>query len=1054
MNEEYTSYSRKSIRKLKFSEVKINNSISSNKKVNKLTEITSKEKLLDFLKKELDEKLTKLFSAQPSLVGYRQDIDSLLNDLHLSKENLFKIVLEFLSKSIRKESEVRIIVSYLFSMQGLTNLLLKTISPETNDRDKNLLNNLFALSRTLAYEKFPKDYILIHFGEKGSKAYINLSGEVAVLIKKQYKIKLSEDEYLYYLANLIKNNEYELANIVMNENYKTLPIEIIDDINEQDYDKKVIPSVSVKELGQFTSFKNDSEEKPSFHNIYKKKTFKENTILRIPKRSSEKLNEIIMPKIHRSKLRLNQENEKLKALSPPSKILASSLLKKYDLKFIGKKLLNRCSLEEYINRVNVIKSYDFKENKYITEKENDKNDEENNEEKKEDKKEDNNNTDKNEDKNVDKNKEKEKDKDKDKDKKEDEEEEIMEEEKEIENIENKAYFSIYLYIHIVNLSKGSLFGEMALNHKNSLRNATIITLDECHCGVLNKKSYNNCLKNGAEKNLYDILYFIVELPIFKGIQPGVFLKKYYTSLSLNSINKSYKIITQGEKPEYITLLKSGQYTIYTYNSLYNITNLMIYYMKINRKTKKNDELFNKIIMSIKTTNKLLIENEKFRIYYFSKNNFKVGEISCPDIIGYKEYIDKEGKYAFSIESKALKGDFFILKNTFYEEMMKKNEIVRNNQQELYSSKIDLLLERLHNMRKIVINTFFEYKTKEEIGRTVCKEIDESIVNQVKFKRFKKLYSTNYKISQGQKENIINNAVNANNLNINVNNNEINIPDINKKTILNHKHSKNKMPLLNLKTICKTEKNSNNNNNLNIPEKKSEKHNIFAYTRYNKSYKIKNIIRNGNNKNILSTIPNSNYNKTINYFHKNLTIFKSNENDNNTNSKIQKNTIDNSIKAFSTERKSNINGVCLNNLIWEDIKEQIKYPINNNSNEFSSREKILFKRAKNKRKKNWSIQKFYEIIKNRDKDKEKIDSEKSLSLNIISEDYKTLPVCKLNRIKKDKNIEANINKINYSDRLNNALHKSDIDKLNYDIERNNYYKKIFRKRLKFLFEKKK
>ena len=1049
MNEEFTSYSRKSIRKIKFNEVKVNNNIQSNKKITKLSEITSKEKLLDFLKKELDEKLTKLFSSQPSLVGYRQDIDSLLNDLHLSKENLFKIVLEFLSKSIRKESEVRIIVSYLFSMQGLTNLLLKTISPDINNKDKNLLNNLFALSRTLAYEKFPKDYILIHFGEKGSKAYINLSGEVAVLIKKQYKIKLSEDEYLNYLANLIKNNEYELANIVMNENFKTLPIEVIDDINEQENEKKVIPSVSVKEITQFTSFQNEKEkeEKPSLHSIYKKKTFKENTLLRIPKRPSEKLNEVIIPKIHRSKLRLNQENEKLKALSAPVKILASSLLKKYNLKFIGKKLLNRCSLEDYINRINVIKSYDFKENKYINVNENENKDDEKGEEKKEEKKDDNI-IDKNEDKILDKNKN---------NIKKGNEVEKMEERKDVDDIENKAYFSIYLYIHIVNLSKGSLFGEMALNHKNSLRNATIITLDECHCGVLNKKSYNNCLKNGAEKNLYDILYFIVELPIFKGIQPGVFLRKYYTSLSLNSINKNYKIITQGEKPEYITLLKSGQYTIYTYNSLYNITNLMIYYMKINRKTKEKEELFNKIILSIKTTNKLLIENEKFRIYYFSKNNFKVGEISCPDIIGYNEYIDKEGKYAFSIESKALKGDFFILKNTFYEEMMRKNEIVRNNQQELYNSKIDLLLERLYNMRKIVINTFFEYKTKEEIGRTVCKEIDESIVNQAKFKRFKKLYSTNYKIpqSQGQKENIINNPINANILNNY--NNEINFLENNKKNILSQKHSKNKIPLLNLKTLCKTEKNnnSNNNNNLNILEKKSEKQNLFNYTRYNKSNKINTIIRNGNNKNILSTIPNQNYNKTINYFYKNLTIFKNDNDNNNTNSKNQKNTIDNSIKAFPTERKNNINGVCLNKLIWEDIKdikEQINYPINTNTNEVSSREKILFKKAQKKRKKNWSLQKFYEIIKNRNKDKN--DGEKSLSLNFLSEDYKTLPVCKSSRIKKDKNIEANINKINYSDRFNNILHKSDIDKLNYDIERNNYYKKIFRKRLKFLFKKKK
>ena len=1046
MNEEFTNYSRKSFRKIKINEAKAYSNSPSKKKITtKLSEITSKEKLLEFLKKELDEKLSKLFSAQPSMVGYRQDIDSLLNDLHLSKENLFKIVLEFLSKSIRKESEVRIIVSYLFSMQGLTNLLLKTINPDIRSKDKNLLNNLFALSRTLAYEKFPKDYILIHFGEKGSKAYINLSGEVAVLIKKQYKIKLSEDEYLNYLANLIKNNEYELANIVMNENFKTMPIEIIDDINEQDNDKKAIPSVSVKEITQYISFKNgnenENEENHPFNPIYKKKTFRENAVLRIPRRPSEKLNEEKMPKIHRSKLRLNQENEKLKALSAPVKIYASKLLKKYNLKFIGKKLLNRCSLEEYINRINVIKSYDFKENRYITERENEEKDEEKKEEKKEDKKDDN--TDKNEDKNGDKNKNKDKN---------GEEEEKTEEKKEIDSLENKVYFSIYLYIHIVNLSKGSLFGEMALNHKNSLRNATIITLDECHCGVLNKKSYNNCLKNGAEKYLYDILYFIVELPIFKGIQPGVFLRKYYTSLSLNSINKNYKIITQGEKPEYITLLKSGQYTIYTFNSLYNITNLMIYYMKINRKTKKNDELFNKIIMSIKTTNKLLIENEKFRVYYFSKNNFKVGEISCPDIIGYNEYIDKEGKYAFSIESKALKGDFFLLKNTFYEEMMRKNEIVRNNQQELYSSKIDLLLERLYNMRKIVINTFFEFKTKEEIGRTVCKEIDESIINQAKFKRFKKLYSTNYKMPQSQKENIVNNVININNPN-NYNNE---IVDINKKTILNQKHSKKIIPLLNLKTICKTEKNNNNTNSVNTLEKKIEKQSLFNYTRYNKIYNENNFIRNGNNKNILSTIPNRNYNKTINYFYKNLTIFKNDNDNNNTNNKNQKNTNDNnSIKAFATERKSNINGICLNKLIWEDIKdikEQITYPIDSNANEISSKEKILFKNAQKKRKKNWSIQKIYEFIKNRIKDKN--DNEKSLSLNLLSEDYKTLSVCKSNRIKRHKNIEANANKINYSDRFNNGLYKSDIDKLNYDMERNNYYKKIFRKRLKFLFKKKK
>ena len=127
--------------------------------------------------------------------------------------------------------------------------------------------------------------------------------------------------------------------------------------------------------------------------------------------------------------------------------------------------------------------------------------------------------------------------------------------------------------------------------------------------------------------------------------------------------------------------------------------------------------------------------------------------------------------------------------------------------------------------------------------------------------------------------------------------------------------------MNLKTICKTEKNNNNTNSVNTFEKKIEKQSLFNYTRYNKINNENNFIRNGNNKNILSTIPNRNYNKTINYFYKNLTIFKKDNDNNNTNNKNQKNTNDNnSIKAFATERKSNINGICLNKLIWEDIKD--------------------------------------------------------------------------------------------------------------------------------------
>ena len=338
----------------------------------------------------------------------------------------------------------------------------------------------------------------MRFGEKGSKAYFNLSGDVAVLIKKQYKLYLTEEEYLYYLANLIRYNEYELANIIINENFKALPIEIIDDINEQDFEKKKSCSTSVTDLNKF--FDDEITEK-SF-NITKQ--HKNSNIKKI-----KRMNTINSPlkKINNHKLKLNQENEKLKSLAAPTKYYASKLFRNYSLQLVPKKKLNKCSVEEYINRLNVIDGFDFNEEKY-------------------------NNLN--------------------------------------ANGDGKTFLSIYSYIKVVNLPKGSLFGDMALNNKNSLRTATIISLEECHCGVLNKKSYNNSLKNSAEKNLRDILEFIVDLPLFKGIQPVLFLRKYFTNLSRNHCFKNYKIMAQGEQPEYLALLKTGQYTISTYNSLFTI----------------------------------------------------------------------------------------------------------------------------------------------------------------------------------------------------------------------------------------------------------------------------------------------------------------------------------------------------------------------------------------------------------------------------------------------------------------------------------------------------
>ena len=46
-------------------------------------------------------------------------------------------------------------------------------------------------------------------------------------------MKITDNDYLFYLANLIKYKEYGLLNAVVNDNYTVYPIIIEDDITNK-----------------------------------------------------------------------------------------------------------------------------------------------------------------------------------------------------------------------------------------------------------------------------------------------------------------------------------------------------------------------------------------------------------------------------------------------------------------------------------------------------------------------------------------------------------------------------------------------------------------------------------------------------------------------------------------------------------------------------------------------------------------------------------------------------------------------------------------------------
>ena len=104
------------------------------------------------------------------------------------------------------------ITSYLKSLPNFMNI----VSKEKNMKiSENLIEQI---SIHLRHEYIPKNNLVCRYGEKGEKFYIILKGKVNFLIPKPTKCYLNLEEYILYLMQLRKNNEFELINSLLVQN--------------------------------------------------------------------------------------------------------------------------------------------------------------------------------------------------------------------------------------------------------------------------------------------------------------------------------------------------------------------------------------------------------------------------------------------------------------------------------------------------------------------------------------------------------------------------------------------------------------------------------------------------------------------------------------------------------------------------------------------------------------------------------------------------------------------------------------------------------------------
>ena len=533
-----------------------------------------------FKKRLLEETIINLsddikeYQTKLKILGPQNKTVESLSKKILSKlsENNYEIIQVVLNKKKRTNDDLNIIKTFLSTMKYLSSMI------KVLDVDKIL----YSLSIYLKMEKKTKDSILFRFGSKGTKFYILLSGQVTILILKETFVNLSFMKYVMHLIMLkILGEDETVKKIIIANNHNQYHLdekafenlfERLSEMGNKKMEKKNKNNKVVEE--KYEEEEEESEEESNEDNKEEKqekikdlkendkdfdKTFKRTKTLQLNYLVSN-YNGLLNSKDYKYvKTNFKNENMKthdflpLKRLSTKSNIRLSRrsvIQQSYydpDFPFFHKEEEIQEFISYYIYLKEAIPNFkkkkfsvvDYIEDTYIYS--------------------------------------------------------TYSKELNRKYEKEKERYLIYKYHDIVQKFKGDTFGELALQHEDSKRTATIITNTDCIIGYLSKNAYETCLSEIELKRRKNEVNFIMSFAIFDQMNWISFENKYFNYFKREFYSHKDNLIKQGDKVDKIFFIMSGQFEITTSLSiggLYKIIRqkrkeaLDNYKIKVNKKKHK------------------------------------------------------------------------------------------------------------------------------------------------------------------------------------------------------------------------------------------------------------------------------------------------------------------------------------------------------------------------------------------------------------------------------------------------------------------------------------
>ena len=587
-----------------------------------------------------------------AIINYIKEKEKSLNSSKDMENKFSELLIYILQKSMKNETENKILKYYLLSLNKLVKLILPLVL--------NINDLVSKLTTLIQFEKKSKNCIIYKNGDICDKLYVIIKGNARLLRQKERQGTCTKLEYIQYLIILYLFQEKSLISKVISQNKETI------NITENIFYTLLTIFKFYKEFTYNDNFKEKyksikkfiEEEKNLCEYIFKLYNCPpedslnafgcdEITANKLYEFYAQSINEINNDYPFIQKKTSGRINEKLFYDSKKSSKI-KLLLDLYSFKGNNFRRLN-----ELFNKINLIyevdstKIYESDFQNYLNRIDFEKN-------LKAIRKYDL---------------------------------EYYKKEKVSKKMDNILQIKYLSYKEVSILKEGNIFGENTIKGLNNKINFSIITKDECCFATITKPIFDISLKSAKDKLNVKNLYNLTKCQIFKGISMNYFLTKIFKYLKRKTINKGDVLFHKGDKREYIYFIIKGELefslriTISQINDIIKTLGGQINHLKL-------DNIFDDYPKLKKYSNE-----KKMDINFFS---YKDAEVVGLDDITVKN------RFLFDCTCKSLdKAELFELDYRILEDYIKLDKLVSENHENYINFKRNIIIKRILEKRNIL-----------------------------------------------------------------------------------------------------------------------------------------------------------------------------------------------------------------------------------------------------------------------------------------------------------------------------------------------------------------